>query len=113
VSQALLFRWLVAFAFTQIVEVPIYRRILGSRFWEAFGASAMTHPLLWFAFVPLVKQHLTYVQYAAIGEALVVIVEGLYFRLLFTRRRALVASLAANGASYFLALLSNALVNWP
>lgn len=111
--QELLLRWVVAFAFTEIIEVPIYRRMLGSGFLEALGASAVTHPLLWFVFVPAVRGHLTYVQYAVIGELLVVLVEAGYFALLFKRKRALLGSLAANGASYFLGLAAHALFGWP
>lgn len=111
--QELLLRWVVAFAFTEIVEVPIYRRMLGSGFLEALGASAVTHPLLWFVFVPAVRGHLTYVQYAAIGEVLVVLVEAAYFALVFARKRALLASIAANGASYLLGLVAHALFGWP
>jgi hypothetical protein len=106
-------RWLSAFVFTEIVEIPIYRRVLGAGYFEAAGASAITHPLLWFVFVPLVRGHLTYVQYATIGELLVVVVEALYFKLLFRRRRAFVGSLAANGASYVLALVAHALFGFP
>ncbi len=49
--------WLAALALTQVVEVPIWLRAgrstissLGKNFLCAFGASAMTHPVLWFAF---------------------------------------------------------------
>jgi hypothetical protein len=103
----------VAFAFTEIVEVPIYRRMLGSGFLEALGASAVTHPLLWFVFVPAVRAHLSYMQYASIGEALVVLLEALWFRWLFQRKGALLGSLAANGASYLLGLVAHALFGWP
>jgi len=111
--QELLVRWVVAFAFTEIIEVPIYRRMLGSKFLEAFGASAVTHPLLWFVFVPAVRGHLTYVQYAAIGEVSVLLLEAAWFRFLFKREKALLGSLVANGASYFLALVAHALFGWP
>ncbi len=99
-------RWAAMFAFTEIVEVPIYRRFFGSGFLEAFGASALTHPLLYFVFVPLMRHHFTYVQYALIGETLVVLVEAAYFHMLFRRRRALAGSLIANGASYALSLVA-------
>jgi hypothetical protein len=112
-NDALLAHWAVAFSFTQIVEIPIYRRMLDARFFEAFGASAITHPLLWFVFVPLVRGHLSYAEYAAVGEILVVLVEAAYFGFVFKRKRALVASLSANAASFALGLLSNALFGWP
>ncbi len=112
-NGALFAHWAVAFAFTEIVEIPIYRRVLDARFFEAFGASAITHPLLWFVFVPLVRGHLSYATYAALGEALVVLVEAAWFALVFKRKRALVASLAANGTSFLLGLVANAIFGWP
>lgn len=42
--------WLRAFAFTQIVEAPVYRRALGVSWIAALGASAITHPFVWFVF---------------------------------------------------------------
>jgi hypothetical protein len=60
-----------------------------------------------------VRPHLSYVAYAAIGETLVVLVEAAYFALAFKRKKALVASLAANAVSFALGLLSNALFGWP
>ena len=87
--------------------------MLGSGFFEAFGASTITHPLLWFVFVPLVRAQMPYVRYAIIGEVLVVVIEALYFRFVWKRKRALLASVVANGASYFLGLASHALFGWP
>ena len=104
---------MVAFAFTEIIEVPIYRRMLGSGVFEALGASTITHPLLWFVFVPAMRPLVSYEAYAAIGETLVVLVEAIYFRLIFQRKRALAASLVANGASYFLGLVAHTLFGWP
>lgn len=103
--------WLVAFAFTEIVEVPIYRRMLGSTFLEAFGASAVTHPLLWWVWVPAMRRHMGYAAYAATGEVLVVLVEALWFWLLFRRPRgrSFAASLVANGVSYVLGLVAYAM----
>ena len=41
--------WLVAFTFTQAVEVPLYLRVTAS--WRvAFLASTLTHPVVWFVF---------------------------------------------------------------
>ncbi len=45
-----LLAWARAFVFTQIVEAPIYRRLLGVRWAAALGASALTHPNVWFVF---------------------------------------------------------------
>jgi hypothetical protein len=40
--------WLLAFAVTQLVEVPIYLHATQRKWVAAFGASALTHPLIWF-----------------------------------------------------------------
>ena len=40
--------WLVAFVFTQAIEVPIYLRVTNFR--VAFLASTLTHPIVWFVF---------------------------------------------------------------
>ena len=45
--------WFRAFLFTQIVECPIYMRGLRCPLWAAFGASALTHPIVWFVFPAL------------------------------------------------------------
>lgn len=95
--------WLSAFAFTQLVEVPIYCSGLRVRWWAAFGASAITHPLLWFAIMPLLP--LGYGARLAVGEAFAVLVEAAYFRLGWRRPRALAWSLLANAASLGLGLL--------
>src|SRR5262249_35014609 len=56
----MLLEWIYAFLFTQAVEVPIYvfalrggpetppQRALAKRVLIAFGASALTHPIVWF-----------------------------------------------------------------
>ena len=44
--------WLVAFAFTQAIEVPIYAR--ATRLRVAFLASTFTHPIVWFVFPLLI-----------------------------------------------------------
>ena len=40
--------WAFAFVFTQIIEVPIYMRGLRVGPLKAFGASALTHRVVWF-----------------------------------------------------------------
>jgi hypothetical protein len=101
--------WLAAFVFTQIVEIPIYRRALDGRFWVAFGASAITHPVVWFLF-PLLP--LPYLAYTAAAEVFAVVVEALYLRA-FGLKNALAWSLLANGASLSLGLLSRYLFGMP
>ena len=137
-------RWfLLAFALTQLVEVPIYaralwaserapslplplpspspsplpspspaRRPLAARVVIAFGASALTHPIVWFvmpwlatsllaalarAGLPLGVTTRTLV-YGALAEGFAVLVEAAYLRA-FGLRRAFAWSLTANVAS--------------
>ena len=46
--------WVRAFVFTRIIEVPIYMQGVPGPRWKAaligFGASALTHPVVWFGF---------------------------------------------------------------
>lgn len=102
--------WLLAFAFTQAVEVPVYRR--GGCSWAgAFAASAITHPVVWFAIFPLLRAG--YVERVVVAEAFAVLVEALWLRLALGRPRPLAWSLAANGLSFGLGMLSRYLFGWP
>ena len=92
--------WLPAFAITQLIEVPIY--LLALSRWTrrqavllAFGASVLTHPVLWLTF-PLVD--LPYWVALALFEGAVVIIEGVYLRLLGVEK-AFAWALLANAAS--------------
>lgn len=117
-------RWfLLAFALTQLVEVPILvralrvpgpgaRRSLSARVAIASGASALTHPIVWFAMPPLAIALLgalaragvsfgaagRVLAYGALAEGFAVLAEAAYLRG-FGVRRALVWSLASNAAS--------------
>lgn len=110
-TAAYVHAWLIAFIFTEVVEVPIYARGLRVGLPAAFGASALTHPLLWFVFFPLVD--LSYVGKLVIGEVSVFLVEAAYFAFLFRRKRALLWSGLANGASLGLGMLSRWLFGVP
>jgi hypothetical protein len=104
--------WLLVFAFTQLIEVPIYRRALNGRTLVAFGASTLTHPVVWFVFprwgAPL------WVIYPA-AEAFAVLVEAGYLRLFGLRPflAALGWSLLANAASFGLGILCHFVFGWP
>lgn len=110
-------KWLEAFLFTQAVEIPIWvyalrraarrevaeeRPTLLAAFLIAFGASAVTHPIVWFGF-----RHLTpligYWPMVACAETFAVVVEAIYMRG-EGMRRAYVWSLVANGASFGLGI---------
>lgn len=130
-------RWFWAFAFTQLVEVPIYLRALSGRDrvpvlpWPqrvglAFLASALTHPYVWFVLFALfysvafddlaarwpgLGAH-RYTVYILVAESFAVGVEALLLRACGLRR-ALLWSLLANASSAGLGFLSRALFAWP
>jgi hypothetical protein len=97
--------WPVAFALTQVVELPFYtvgigHRSLASRVLVGFGASALTHPWVWFVLPPYLTPALGYWGYVAVVELGVVLVEAAYLTGMgFEPRRALMRSALANLAS--------------
>jgi hypothetical protein len=106
-----LLAWLRAFLFTQMVEVPIYAVGMRVGVWPAFGASAITHPLLWFVIFP--HLHLPYRWLLVVGETFAFVVEAGYFALCFRRRRAWLWSAVANAASFGTGMLSRWLFGMP
>ena len=95
--------WLTAFVLTQIVEVPILAAWLRGRPWPrrlglAFGASAITHPILWFVLRPLLASH-SFVAYVVIGESVATLLEAWYLQRLGVKD-ALLASVTSNAASW-------------
>ena len=93
--------WLRAFALTQLIEVPVYvlacsRAALWRRALIGFGASAITHPFVWFVF-PLLYAF-AYWPVVVAAETFAVAVEALYLRR-FGVRNALLWSLLANSLS--------------
>jgi hypothetical protein len=105
--------WLIAFVFTQMVEVPVYSRGLRVGLLPAFGASAITHPILWFVIFPFLP--LPYLWLVVVGEAFAFLAEAAYFAFLVRRPwvRALLWSALANGASYGIGMLSRTLFGVP
>lgn len=72
-------RWLLAFVFTQVVEVPVYRRTLGVSAFQAFGASLLTHPMVWFVLCsPL--WNVSWGVRVAIAEFFAWLMEAAYFQ---------------------------------
>lgn len=98
-------RWLVAFAITQAVETPIYVRAQPGVRWPrrlavAFGASAITHPLVWLA--PR-EAFGSWIGYVLAAETFAIVVEALWLRA-FGVARAGWWSLLANAASVAIGL---------
>ena len=105
--------WLAAFSVTQIVECPIYGYALADHRWRwgcAFGLSAVTHPIIFFALPRLFPAD--YWTYVSVAEAFAVVVEaGLLSAL--GARRPLQWALLANGASLLVGLTLRAWIGWP
>ena len=92
--------WLVAFVFTQAVEVPIYTLALtrlggqlrapkteagpplplSLRLFVAFAASLVTHPVVWFVFPLLMQTGVGYVPMVAAAELFAVVIEALWLQ---------------------------------
>ncbi len=105
-------RWLEAFAFTQLVEAPLYREALGVSWWRALAASTITHPIVWFGFFHPAL-HLPHLAAMVAAELFAVLVEAAWFAPRAGWRRALCVSLLANGTSLGLGLASRALFGRP
>lgn len=109
--------WARAFVFTQVIEAPIYRRMLGASWGRALAPSALTHPFVWFAFPPLGRAlGLGYIQMVLLAELFAWLAEAIFFVRTPPRvpaRKALVASLVANGTSVVLGLICRELFGAP
>ena len=110
-------RWLIAFTVTQLVEVPLYwialRRSVDERwkrFAVAFGASLLTHPVVWFAFPRMITE--TYWGMVLAAEAFAIVVEYLVLSG-FGVRRAMLWSLGTNVTSVALGLLCRSIFGVP
>ena len=105
--------WIKAFLLTQVIEIPLYvlvgrkGRISAAApptpIWRlalaGAACSCITHPLLWFVWILVVKD---YVLYVVSGEILVALIEIAVFYLAarpIRFRYAVLATLIANGAS--------------
>lgn len=132
--QVTLAAWRDAFLFTQAVEIPIYvfamrhavakgiaerPRSWGIQILAAFGASAITHPVVWFVIPRLAASFAdpghAYLEYVIRAETFAVVVEAFYFYSLgvVRMRRALVWSIVANGLSAGAGFASRHLFGWP
>ncbi len=85
----------------------------------AFGASAITHPVVWFVIPGLAPSFAdpsaAYLEYVIRAEAFAFIVEAFYFHMILgvSIWRALGWSFLANGLSAGLGFLSRGIFGWP
>lgn len=110
-------RWLFAFAFTQLIEGPIWWRGLPAdrpgpaRVCLALLPSALTHPLVWFVAPTLFS---SWIAMFLVAETFAVLAEAALARALgLGWKQALLLSLVANGVSAGLGLVSQALFGLP
>lgn len=107
--------WALAFALTQLVEVPVYRALAPVSVARAFGLSLATHPAVWYVF-PLLATHdvLSWTHMVWLAEVFAYLVEAALLRACGIRwPRALVVSCAANTASVLAGQLTRALWGIP
>jgi len=132
-----LWGWIPAFLFTQAVEVPIYvwaqrrgagRPTLARAAAIGFGASAITHPVVWFAMPGLAgaafqrmadrgmalpwSATFRFLAFGVLCEGFAVAVEAVYLRAMRVPRPLLWA-LVANAASASIGWLCWRLTGWP
>lgn len=111
--------WVRAFAFTQIVEMPLYIAVMRTRrlgvarplllrILVAFLCSLVTHPVVWFVFPRILDAYEDYVLMVIEAETFAVVVEALILRR-FGVRWALAVSFVVNMTSMSLGFLTRAL----
>ncbi len=104
--------WLSAFVVTELVEAPLYARLGRCGILRALGASAITHPIVWFGFFhPAVPG--SYWPKVIAAELFAWLAEAAYFARPLGWRRALGLSLLANAASVAVGLTLRKLFGWP
>ncbi len=119
-ALAWLGQWLIAFVLTQVVEMGVYANVPGAarplreRLAIAFGASGITHPIVWFVIAPLYGPlHLDWWTVVAIAEVFAFVVEGIWLALFGHRVLvAFAASLVANGLSFTIGLFCYEVLGW-
>lgn len=112
--------WLIAFTLTQVVEMGVYMNVPGpdrpakARVAIAFGASAITHPIVWYVIAPLYHPlHLDWWTIVAVAEAYAFLVEAIWLWLFDYRlRTAILASATANGLSFTIGLFCYEVLGW-
>lgn len=117
--------WLSAFGLTQLVEMPLYVRALRERMPPdqapaierlpvalavAFGASALTHPVVWFVMPALIPG--AWLVMVMVAELFAILVEAAWLRA-FGLRRALAWAAFTNASSVLVGITTRHLFDWP
>lgn len=103
--------WALAFLITQAIEVPIYALGLRRRGWGlamllGAGASALSHPLVWFVLQPMMEPRGSFAAFVVVAELFAWSLETVYLRLADVPwRRSAVLALVANATSVTLGWL--------
>ncbi len=129
-SDPYVLEWLRAFALTQVIELAVYALILPAsrprreRLAIGFGASAITHPLVWFVIpalmqlirpcvAPDLEPRVYWWVTVAVSEAFAFGAEAGWMRAFgLSWPRAALASGLANGASFTVGLVCYKLLGW-
>lgn len=114
-----LLAWLYAFAFTELVEAPIYFRLLAPhlpswrrRLLVGVGTSLATHPVVWFVFPRLIDE--PYALMVVAAELFAVMAEAALLRAAGVAvRPAIAVAVVANLTSVTLGFLSRGLFGFP
>jgi hypothetical protein len=117
IDQDYFVAWVRAFLFTQIVEAPIYWRMLRVSWVRSVLPSTITHPIVWFVFPLLSRLGVGWLVVVGLAELFAWLVEAAFFALTGKERvpwkRALLVSFVANAASLTLGLLSREIFGGP
>ena len=107
--------WFMAFALTQIVEVPLYRYAAPVRWWQGFSLSLVTHPCVWYVIPPICYGNgMSYERIITIAELFAWLTEAAMLRMYGLRwRRALIIALLVNAASVVVGMTTRELFGWP
>lgn len=110
-APAYVLAWAKAFALTQVVEAPIYKKVTPAPLWAALAPSAITHPFVWFVFPRLQERGVPYLAMALAAETFAWLVEAAFLVLVrgVPLRRAALVSLLANAASVVVGLALRAM----
>jgi hypothetical protein len=107
--------WALAFALTQLVEMPVYRALAPVSWARAFSLSLVTHPMVWFVIPPLGERAgLSWGQTSWLAEGFAYVVEAALLRAYgVTWPRAIAVACAANTASLAVGELLRACWGFP